>query len=80
MTFIEIMTPDYILVCMLSLAAVIFTFIRILRNESEEPRSDNDSDGGQEIPDFPLPDLPTGVVTLDDYEREKRQQKEDVFA
>jgi len=81
MTFIEIMTPDYILVCLLSFTAVVYTIFRILRSEPDEPRSDDDSDGGEELPDFPLTDLPTGVVTLDDYENEKHQkQEEEVFA
>ncbi|MEM6699280.1 MAG: hypothetical protein AAF806_12390 [Bacteroidota bacterium] len=63
-------SPDYLAVCALCFAAVVFVIMKIVR-ETETSRNDEDGGIHQSDDSFPLPDLPSGVVTMDEYEKEK---------
>jgi len=76
MSFLEAITWDYILVCFLSLIAVVTMIIYRLRsthdidhdNQNDQDDRD-DSDGGQNPdPDDPILDLPDGVVLPEEEE------------
>ncbi|MEN0049197.1 MAG: hypothetical protein AAF806_19210 [Bacteroidota bacterium] len=65
---------DYLLVCVLSLALMLFAIMKVVNDES-----DDDRDGGINDWDAPLPDLPEGVVTLDEFEKDKPRAVEEVY-
>ncbi|MEL6720417.1 MAG: hypothetical protein AAFO82_01130 [Bacteroidota bacterium] len=72
-----IFTPDYLMICALCLAAVVLVITKVVRETSTTSNS-NDDDGGipQWDDSFPLPDLPNGVVTMDEYEEEQSRRLE----
>ena len=71
MTFFEAITWDYVVVCIFSLAAMIYGFARIYK----AAREDNDDDNrGAKEPVEPILDLPKGVVTLEEWKKEKEQE------
>ncbi|MEM8527713.1 MAG: hypothetical protein AAGG68_23930 [Bacteroidota bacterium] len=61
-------SPDYLVICLLCFAAVILVIMKVVKEASID-----DEDGGLDQWDdsFPLPDLPNGVVTMDELEKEK---------
>ncbi|MEL7120937.1 MAG: hypothetical protein AAFO07_15905 [Bacteroidota bacterium] len=71
MTFLESITWDYVVVCLLSLAAMVYGFARIYKAAKED---DDDNRGGAKEPIEPILDLPKGVVTLDEWKKEKEQE------
>lgn len=61
-------SPDYLVICALCFAAVILVIMKVVKETTVD-----DEDGGlnQWDDSFPLPDLPEGVITMDDFEKDK---------
>ncbi len=66
--FLEYITWDYLLVVALCFAVTIYGIVAVFSDKNNRD-DDGDDDGGEEDWDGPLPDLPDGVITMDEHEQ-----------
>lgn len=79
MTFLEAITWDYLLVVGISflMSASVVYYRLFISTGYSNPNDDNDDDGGfDRDPKDPILDLPDGVTTLDEWEKERSKDKE----
>ncbi|MEM8526977.1 MAG: hypothetical protein AAGG68_20225 [Bacteroidota bacterium] len=51
---------------------MLFAIVKVVNDQS-----DDDRDGGIDDWDAPLPDLPEGVITMDEFEKDKSKRAEE---
>lgn len=59
-------TTDYLIICAFLLCAVIYIIVKVIHEETET----DEGDGGIRYDDVPIPDVPNGSVSIDEYEEE----------
>jgi len=71
---------EYLFVCLFSLALVVLAIVKVANEHPSDDSGDDDNGGGLNDWDAPLPDLPTGIVTMDEFEKEQLLRKEEGVA
>ncbi|NJK84175.1 MAG: hypothetical protein HC912_10635 [Saprospiraceae bacterium] len=77
----SIFTPDYILIFSICLSAAIYGLFRIISDFKDDSNEDDDwRDGNKDDDNDPILDLPEGVVTMDEFEKERYTKQDTVEA
>ncbi len=75
----SIFSPDYILIFSVCLSASIYGLFRMINDFKDDSNEDDDwRDGGKDNDIDPILDLPEGVVTMDEFEKEQLKKNDEV--
>ncbi len=78
----SIFSPDYILIFSVCLSAATYGLFRMINDVRNDSNEDDDwRNGGKDNNDIdPILDLPEGVVTMDEFEREQLKKQDMIGA